>query len=247
MRREVLVLAVVVTALLLYSGLAAAQETVGGEDATAASADENISLWEMMKEGGAILYVILALSVVTVILALYLFLTVTPGREVPANFVKRAHSQLRSGDLRGAYQMCEGRDELVANVLRAGLKVSGHDRYVIQEAMESEGERGAAVLWQRISYLNNIGVIAPLLGLLGTVWGMMKAFGAIAYRAEAVKHLHMAAGVSKAMVTTFAGLIVAIAALVVYYFLRGRVIRVVSLVEALASEWVEILSRRQES
>ena len=76
-------------------------------------------------------------------LALYLFLTVTVGREVPATFVRHAMTQLRSGDLRGAYQMCEDRDELVAKVLRAGLKVAAHDRFVIQEAMESEGERGA--------------------------------------------------------------------------------------------------------
>ena len=139
--------------------------------------------------------------------------------------------------------MCEGRDEIIAKVLRAGLKASGHDRYVVQEAMESEGERAATALWQRISYLNNVGAIAPLLGLLGTVWGMIGAFGAIALDDASVKGVTMAYSVAKAMITTMAGLTLAIPALVAYYFLRWRVVQVISLVEAQASEMIELLTR----
>ena len=112
--------------------------------------------------------------------------------------------------------------------------------------MESEGERGAAALWQKIAYLNNIGVIAPLLGLLGTVWGMIGAFGAIAFDDSNVKGLTMASNVSQAMITTAAGLVLAIPTLMVYYYLRGRVLTVLSLVEAQASEFVELIVRNQE-
>jgi biopolymer transport protein ExbB len=171
------------------------------------------------------------------------FFTITPAREVPPNLLKRALSQIRAGDLRGAYQMCDGRDELLANVIKSGLKMAGHDRYVIQEAMESEGERGAAALWQRISYINNVGVIAPLLGLLGTVWGMMRAFGAIAFDDAQSRALSMAYSVSMAMITTAAGLLLAIPALLAYYYFRGRVIKIIAEVEAQASEVVEALSR----
>jgi biopolymer transport protein ExbB len=206
---------------------------------------EELTLWAMIRNGGPVLWIINVLSVMTVVWAVYLFLTVTPGREVPQTFVKRAMAMIKSGDLRGAYQMCEGRDELVANVLRAGLKVSGHDRYVIQEAMESEGERGATELWQRISYLNNVGVIAPLLGLLGTVWGMIGAFGAIAMNDASAKGLTMAYSVAQAMITTAAGLMLAIPAMVLYFYLRSRVVRIIAQVEAQASEMVELLSRSQ--
>lgn len=205
-----------------------------------------ITLWWMLQKGGVINWIILAMSVLALIMAIYLFLTVTPGREVPATFVKRAQTQIRAGDIRGVYQMCEGRDELIARVLRAGLKVHNQDRYVIQEAMESEGERGATELWQRISYLNNIGALAPLLGLLGTVWGMIRAFGAIAFDDSQAKGLTMAEGVAQAMITTAAGLCLAIPAMMVYFYLRGRVIRVVAEVEAQASELVELLARRRE-
>ena len=214
--------------------------------APAAPARERITLSRMMYEGGVILWIIMALSVLTAIMAIYFFLTITPSREVPQTFVKRALTQIRAGDLRGAYQMCEGRDELVANVLRSGLKMSGHDRYVIQEAMESEGERGATALWQKISYLNNIGVIAPLLGLLGTVWGMIGAFSAIALEDAKVKGLTMAYSVSQAMITTAAGLMLAIPAMVAYFYLRGRVIKIIAAVEAQASEMVELLSQQSD-
>jgi biopolymer transport protein ExbB len=124
--------------------------------------------------------------------------------------------------------------------------MAGHDRYVIQEAMESEGERGATALWQKISYLNNIGTLAPLLGLLGTVWGMMRAFGAIAFDSAQVKGIAMASSVATAMVTTAAGLLLAIPAIAVYYYLRGRVIKIVAEVEAQASEFVEMIARNGE-
>jgi biopolymer transport protein ExbB len=205
-----------------------------------------LTLMDMFWQGGSILWVTMVLGFLAVAMGVYFFLTMTTKREVPANFLKRALAQVRNGDLRGAYQMCEGRDELLANVIRAGLKMSGHDRYVIQDAMESEGERGATALWQKISWLNNIGVIAPLLGLLGTVWGMIEAFSRIAYDDAQVKTMTMAAGVSKAMVTTVGGLVVAIPCLLAYYYFRGRIIKIIAEVEAYSSELLELLTRGQD-
>jgi len=243
---------VLVMGLLACAGAVQAQEaaesvTPEAEEAagTIVEAEKapEITVWDMVSEGGVVLWVIGALSVVAAIMAVYFFLTITPGREVPANFLKRALSQISAGDLRGAYQMCEGRDELLANVLRAGLRMHGHDRYVIQEAMESEGERGATALWQRISYLSNVGEIALLLGLLGTVLGMMQAFGSIALDDAQVKTLKMAYAVAQAMITTAAGLMLAIPARVVYFYLRGRVTKIISQVEAQSAELVEALVR----
>ncbi len=207
---------------------------------------EQLTLMSMIKQGGVILWTIMALGFIALVMTIYFFATVSVKREVPPQFLKRALSQVRNGDLRGAYQMCEGRDELLVNVIRSGLKMSGHDRYVIQDAMESEGERGATALWQKVSWLNNIGVIAPLLGLLGTVWGMIQAFSAIAFDPAQVKGISMAYSVSKAMITTAAGLLLAIPVLLVYYYLRGRVIKIIAEVEAHSSELVELLTRGQD-
>lgn len=206
-----------------------------------------LTLQEMIQSGTPILWVIIGLGFFAFVMGLYFLLTVTAAREAPPKLIKRARDQIRAGELRDAYKMCEGRDELVAKVLHAGLKMSHHERFVIQESMESEGERGATALWQKISYLNNIGVIAPLLGLLGTVWGMIGAFSATALDDAHVKGLTMAYNVSQAMITTAAGLLLAIPAMVVYYFLRGRVVKIVSIVEAQASEFVELIVRNQDA
>ncbi len=218
-----------------------AQDVVPAPPATA----PRLTLWDMFNQGGPVLWVIIALSFVALAMTLYFFFTITPKREVSPVFVKQAVTALRGGDLRGAYELCEGREEMMPNVLRAGLRMHGHDRYVIQEAMESEGERNAAALWQKISYLNNVGVIAPLLGLLGTVTGMMQAFSSIALDDSQVKGLNMANAVSQAMITTAAGLILAIPALVVYYYLRGRVVKIVSEVEMHATEMIELIAERE--
>lgn len=213
-------------------------------DAPIPQVAQRLTLMMMISQGGPILWVIMGMGFVAFLLSIYLLLTLSPRREVPATLIKRAQAQIRAGDLRGAYQMCQDRDELLSLVLRAGLKMAGHDRYVIQEAMESEGERGATALWQRVSYLNNIATIAPLLGLLGTVWGMMQAFSSIAMDSAQVKGLTMAYSVSQAMITTAGGLLLAIPAMAVYYFLRGRVIRIIAEVEAQASEFVELISEK---
>ncbi len=208
---------------------------------------DKLTLMMMITHGGPILWLIMVLGVISFALALYLLITLTVKREVPPSLIKRAHSQISAGDLRGAYQMCLERDEMMANVLRAGLKMSGHERYVIQEAMESEGERAATSLWQRITYLNNIAVIAPLLGLTGTVWGMMQAIGAIAFDSAQVRSITMAYSVALAMITTLAGLLLAILTMTVFFYLRGRVIKIVATVEAQASEFIELIARGRQT
>lgn len=218
-----------------------------GVSSAVPQAADQLTLWMMIEQGGFILWIIMAFGFVAFVLAIYYLLTLTPRREAPKALVKRAHTMLHAGDLRGAYQMSQERDEYLALVLRAGLKMSGHERFVIQEAMESEGERGATALWQKISYLNNIASLTPLLGLLGTVWGMMQAFGAIALQDAQVKSLTLAYSVSLAMITTAAGLLVAIPSLAVYYVLRGRVLKIVAVVEAHASEFVELIVKEGDA
>lgn len=215
-------------------------------DTAGSSNSQELTLETIVRNGGPILWTIIGLGFFTLVLALYLFATITTRREAPAKLLKRVANQIRAGEFYEATKLCDGRPELMGRVLYAGLRLAEQERYIIQEAMESEGERGAAHLWQRISYLSNVGAIAPLLGLLGTVWGMIGAFSAIAMDDSQVKGLTMALNVSEAMITTAAGLLLAIPALLVYFYLRGRVLKVISLVESQASEFVELIVRYQK-
>lgn len=245
MSRKVLVWGILLMMVWVCSAVVSAQETSPEPEiaAVSGSVEEPVTLMKFLELGGAVLWVTMGLGFLSFVMGVYFFLTLTPRREVPPNLAKRVLKQIRAGDLKDAYEMCKGRDELLANVVQAGLKMSGHDRYVIQDAMESEGERGVTALWHKISHLNNIGVIAPLLGLLGTVWGMLLAFNRIAADDAQVRGTAVAENVSKAMITTVGGLVVAIPSLAMYYYLRGRVIKIIAEVEAQASEVIELLSR----
>jgi biopolymer transport protein ExbB len=208
---------------------------------------EQLTLWMMMQQGGTILWVILALGFVALVLTFYLFFTITPKREIPPVLLRRLQNTLRAGDIESAQRLVEDRDELLANVVRAGFRVLGHERYVIQEAMQNEAERSAGLLWQRVNYLNNIATLAPLLGLLGTVWGMMLAFGNIAFETAQVRTITMAYNVSKAMITTAAGLVVAIPVMALYFYFRARLLKLLAEMEAHVTEFVELLLRSKQS
>ncbi|MBP1583596.1 MAG: MotA/TolQ/ExbB proton channel family protein, partial [Victivallales bacterium] len=106
------------------------------------------------------------------------------------------------------------------------------DMSLVREAMEEEGNYQAGVLWQRIQYLMDIAVISPMVGLLGTVWGMMVSFSGLEAGVNfANKAATLASGVSQAMFTTFGGLIVGIVAMVFYALFRGKVNRLVNQLE----------------
>ena len=107
--------------------------------------------------------------------------------------------------------------------------------------MKAEGARRAAALWQRVTYLQDIAVLAPMLGILGTVLGMIRSFNAIAYSTSLVKPVALAAGVSQALVTTAAGLTLAIPTMAFYFLFRGRVQRIISATESTSAQFLDKL------
>jgi biopolymer transport protein ExbB len=111
--------------------------------------------------------------------------------------------------------------------------------------MEDEGRRRADNLWQRLSYLADIAAISPMVGLLGTVLGMIQAFNVIAFQTGAVKPILLASGISKAMVTTAAGLIIAIPAMIFHSFFKGRIQDVIARLENISVELYHLLTEKK--
>ena len=107
------------------------------------------------------------------------------------------------------------------------------------------GRRGIDDLRQKLSYLADIAVISPMVGLLGTVLGMIQAFNVIAFQTGAVKPILLASGISKAMVTTATGLIIAIPAMIFYSFFKGKVQSVTSHLENLSTELFNLLTEEK--
>ena len=112
---------------------------------------------------------------------------------------------------------------------------------VVREVTEAEGTRQASILNNRINYLNDIGRVAPMVGLLGTVVGMIKAFEGIG-KSSGVQHMELAPGVAQALITTAAGLIISIPALIFYSIFRGKVQKLIAELEAAMTHIMALLA-----
>ena len=221
----------------LACGTAAAQEIAEIPRET------GMTLWELIRSGGPIMVVLGVLSVVALAMIITFSVTISPRRETSEHFTVQARSLLQEGDVGACELLCQQRDDMLSRVVRSGLQVAGQDRYVIVEAMQSEGTRLAAALAQRVGYLSNIATLSPMLGILGTVLGMIRAFNSIAFQPGVVKPIVLAGGVSMALVTTAAGLIVAIPIMAFYFYFRGRAQKIVAAIESASAEFVEPLAQ----
>jgi biopolymer transport protein ExbB len=146
---------------------------------------------------------------------------------LPAAFVEEFEAKLNAKDFQGAYEFAKADDSFVARVLAAGMSRLNRGYEEAVAGMQETGEDENMALEHRLSYVALIGSIAPMMGLMGTVQGMISSFDIIATSATSPKPSELADGISTALVTTFIGLILAIPAMVFHGILRNRIQRLV--------------------
>jgi biopolymer transport protein ExbB len=180
------------------------------------------------------MYPLLLISLFGVAWMVHCLLVLRPSQIVPQKLMDTLGSQLSQGDLRGAASACEASQSVFARVVLAGLRRVGDVPDKIREAVAAAGSREVAHLQQKIVYLAHVGTISPMLGLLGTVTGMVMGFSVIA--SGEVRHYLLAAAIAQALITTVVGLCIGIPAMVVYYYLRARLLRLTTHMELVADE-----------
>lgn len=148
-------------------------------------------------------------------------------------------------DLTAAYTLCQGRPGPFANIVKAGLDHAESDWTVIRDVLQETGRREATLLTRRLGVLETVAAISPLMGLLGTVLGMIRIFAAVS-SAGVGNPEALSGGISEAMVTTAAGLFIGIPALVAYNSLDARADRLIFDLETYASKLLDALRRRQQ-
>jgi biopolymer transport protein ExbB len=194
------------------------------------------SLWQVLESGGPVMYPIAALSVLALMLILVFLFGMRRGAVVGAAYMQTADALLKKHDHLGLLAISNRHNEAVAGVMGRALdflsKNPGAGIAEVREIAQAEGIRLAGLWNQRISYLADIGSIAPMLGLFGTVLGMIKSFTVVASDIVASRPMMLAEGVAEALITTAAGLFVGIPAMAAYAFFRGRVQGMVSDLEA---------------
>jgi biopolymer transport protein ExbB len=234
--------------MVLPCAIATAQESAVGNEPITPVADEapipTQSLWDMVTAGGELVIPIIICSFVLLVFVFERFVSLRRSRVAPRPFVKRFLAQLREGQLDRdeALELCEANASHTSQVFAAAVKKWGRPAVEVEQAIIDSGERAANDLRRYLRVINGVATVSPLLGLLGTVWGMMEAFNAIATSDAMGRPELLAAGISSALVTTAAGLFVAIPALIFYLFFVGRVDRLIMDIDALGQEVVGLIS-----
>ena len=204
------------------------------------------SLLQVIRDGGPLMIPIGFCSFLLMVFIFERAIGLRKGRVIPGPFVKRFIDQLKEGDLDrdSAYEICEQNSSPVSQVFAAGVQKWGRPSVEVEQAILDSGERVSNELKRYLRLINGVATISPLLGLLGTVLGMIQAFDAIATvdGSAADPKVMIAVGISQALLTTAAGMSVAIPALIAYLFFVSRVDRRIMEIDSLGLDVVNLIS-----
>ena len=230
MKKPIIMIAAVMALLLLMSaGTAFAQ----------AKDDAPKSLGDIIVGGGVIGWVIILLSVISLALAIEHFVTVRRDKIVPPELIDEVEALFEEEEYQEALELCEAEPNFLTNILAAGLPKINAGFEAMEKSMDEVAEEETIKLHQKIGWLSLIGNIAPMLGLFGTVYGMIQAFNEITRLGANVTPKDLSAGISTALITTLFGLFVAMPALFFFFLFRNKVIKVSLEVTAIAADLVE--------
>jgi biopolymer transport protein ExbB len=204
------------------------------------------SILQAMIHAGPIMVPLFLLSVFSVMLVVVYLLTIRRGAVVSNGFMATADALLRKRDYLGLLAVSNRHSEAIARVVQKVLDFStknpNADFSEIREIAQTEGTRVASNLTNRATYLADIGMLAPMLGLLGTVIGIIRSFGALGADLGTARYVLLSKGISEALVNTAAGLAIGIPAMIFYAIFRGRVQRLISDLEAAITHILALLS-----
>lgn len=200
-----------------------------------------MNLLEIFLKGGFIMWFILLSSIIGLAVVIDRFIVLRRAKiNVPA-FMVRIRGFIKKKDISGAISYCMQEKSPVANIVRKGLKKYkyGHDR--VKEAIENAGSQEISKLEKGLLVLASVAGIAPLLGFLGTVTGMIQAFMRIQDLAGSANPSDLAGGIWEALITTAFGLIVGIPALALYNYFLSAVKKLVGEMETVANDVIDVI------
>ncbi len=187
-----------------------------------APAEVDIDFAEVLGYGGIVGYAIVALSVIALALAGLFFYELRTGSLMPTGVYSAVRTELERNGADAALQRSQRETSFLGHVLAAGLDALRDGRAEARAVMADAADTWMAGSVRRIEYLNLIATVSPMLGLLGTVVGMVKTFAALAQSTGPIDPVELSAGIFQALVTTMMGLAVAIPTLLLYTVLRNR-------------------------
>lgn len=229
----------------VFAQEAPAAAAEGTEEETLAPMSEEQSFWDVVWHSGwyGILdwFGIFATSAATLGLIIDGLITIRPRKIMPAELINAVRESLNQGDLGTALEACDATPGSLANILRAGFNNVSEGFDVIMDCVGGAADMEVEKLMQRINYLNLCSALAPMLGLLGTVTGMVDAFSGLATTTGAAKQAMIALAISQALYTTVFGLIISIPAVLGYTYLKNGATRIALNMESLTFDLLKVL------
>ncbi len=205
--------------------------------------EQQVDWVEIIFQGGVLMIPIMACSVIALAICIERFFTLRRASINTREFMDTMRTVLRQNRVQEALEICDETEGPIARIMKAGILKHNRSKEDVREAVEDAGHLEIPRLERYLSALATCANIAPLLGLLGTVAGMIRAFAQIQYKQGEVNPADLAEGISNALVTTAAGLTVAIPTLVAYNYFVARVEGMVLEMEISSSELVELLTK----
>ncbi len=206
-------------------------------------------MWDVIQKGGPLMYLIILCSIVALAVVIERLYHLFRAKIDIDKFMEGISNTLKRNRIMEAIDLCEKTPGPIAHIMKAGILKHDRSRQEIKEAIEDAGIYEVPRLEKNLGALATIAHISPLLGLLGTVMGMVKAFQIIQEKATSLYPVSpgdLAGGIWIALITTVAGLIVAIPTFVAYNYLVSRVKGFIVEMERTATELVNILAQRRE-
>jgi biopolymer transport protein ExbB len=232
--------------VVFFAALGSASPLFAQEPTPALVPQHSQTVLETLVKAGPVMIPLFLLSIFFVALVVVYFLTIRRGAVVSSGYMATADALLRKRDYLGLLAVSNRHGEAIARVVQRMLDFTTKNPHAdfqqIREIAETEGTRVAASLNNRVIYLADIGMIAPLLGLLGTVFGIIHSFGALGADVGSARYVALSRGISEALVNTSAGLAIGIPAMVFYAFFRGRAQKLISELEAASTHVLALLS-----
>ena len=202
-------------------------------------------MYQFVMKGGYLMYPIILCSILTMAILFERLFALRRSRIIPEKFIIEVSDLVRQQRMEDALTQCRLNDSSISRILMAGISRHDKSRQQVKEAIEDIGRLEAANLERFLNILGTIAGIAPLLGLLGTVTGMIKAFSVISHAGIGNPQM-LAGGISEALITTAAGLTVAIPAFVFYKLLRSRVDKRILRMERVSIELLDLINQEKE-
>jgi len=200
--------------------------------------------FETFRAGGILMYPILLCSVIMLTILIERFITLQYNKIFPEDFLFRVKNLLNEKKISEALTLCQSTWKPMSRIMEAGILKHSRPREEIKEAIENAGKQESIFLEKYLSVLATIASICPSLGLLGTVVGMIKVFHVISIQGVG-NPTALAGGISEALITTAAGLIVAIPTLVLHNYFRKRANTFLLEMEKTSMEILEILAAKK--